>query len=76
MYLNNFFELGQAIGAQFKNFMSIYRQPTDSIIPQIGLQDNEVFVYPDEDLVLEYPDFDELLFPSPTQKEYPAYLII
>ena len=52
MYLNNFFELGQSLGAQFKNFFSIYRQPSDPEISQIGLPDNAVFVYPDDDMII------------------------
>lgn len=68
--------IGTACGQQFKNFCSISRQPLDIIVPEIGLSDQKTFVYPEYLLDVQYPEFDELLFPTVNQTEYPAYLII
>lgn len=43
------------LGDLFKQFFSVEK---------LGYQPEKLYVFPDSDLEIEYPDFDELIFPT------------
>ena len=74
-YVAKFKLLGELFGDQFKYFWSTSNHEGHVYYwTEVDKEDGDrLYIYPDSELEIIEPDFDEIIFPGPTQHTYPYF---